>query len=87
VLYLREYISEGRTYIRFEEYQLSRGQIGLSPTILNSSDNTATLTRSTYLLVWSRIDHHVSGLIIVTLPALDITSQSLSLGLLTLLLL
>jgi len=86
VLYLREYISEGRTYIRFEEYQLS-GQIGLSPTILNSSDNTATLTRSTYLLVWSRIDHHVSGLIIVTLPALDITSQSLSLGLLTLLLL
>jgi len=69
------------------EYQRYRGQIGLSPTILNSLDNTATLTHSTYLLVWSRIDHHVSGLIIVTISRSSNTSQSLSLGLLTLLLL
>ena len=59
--------SKGRTYIRFEEYQLYRSQIGLSPTILSSLDNTATLTHSTYLLVWPRIDHRVSGLIIVTM--------------------
>ena len=59
--------SKGRTYIRFEEYQLYHSQIGLSPTILSSSDNTATLTRSTYLLVWPRIDHCVSGLIIITM--------------------
>ena len=59
--------SKGRTYIRFEEYQLYHSQIGLSPTILSSLDNTATLTHSAYLLAWPRIDHHVSGLIILTI--------------------
>ena len=49
------------------EYQLYRSQIGLSPTILSSLDNTATLNHSAYLLAWPRIDHHVSGLIILTI--------------------
>jgi hypothetical protein len=44
-----------------------RGQIGLSPTILSSSDNTATLNHLGYLLAWLRIDHYVSGLIIFTI--------------------
>jgi len=57
---------ESHTYICFEEYQLSRSQIGLSPTILSSLDNTATLIHSVYLLTWPRIDHCVSGLMIVT---------------------
>ena len=43
-LCLREYISRA-VPIRFEEYQLSRGRIRLSPTLHPSSDSTATLNR------------------------------------------
>lgn len=64
------------------EYQLYRNQIGLSPTTHSSLDNTATLNHSIYIKIWPWVDHYVSGLYVVTISHI---SQSLSLGLLTLL--
>nr|ATX62024.1 hypothetical protein [Tremella fuciformis]ATX62070.1 hypothetical protein [Tremella fuciformis] len=68
------------------EYQLSHGQIGLSPTTLNSSDNTATLIRSIYLINLVKGRSPCFGSNISNCPALVYTNQSLSLGLLALLL-
>ena len=58
---------------------------------LHSSENYATFTRSIHssfkIKIWSREDHLASGLIEVTYPTLiKFDVQSLSLGLLTLLL-
>jgi hypothetical protein len=71
---------ESHTKICFEEYQLSPGQIGLSPTLHGSSDDTATSTRSAHYKAWPCKDRRVSGLKAVTVPHQIGSDQSLSLG-------
>lgn len=50
-------LQQSHTKICFEEYQLSTSQIGLSPTLHSSSDNTATLTCSVHYKTWPCKDH------------------------------